>query len=96
MLSENARFLAYELRQKVGPDVKGVGPGLPAVVEIWDDREPNELRPAIDELASLGFVRVSPKLGAPHPDIPNEYGLRDVASVSVMEPLQQHFDDLGM
>lgn len=43
MLSDDAQDLADLLRSHVGPDVKGIGPDVGRLVELWGDRGHAEL-----------------------------------------------------
>ena len=92
MLSDNAFHVAAKLRAHVGSDKIGVGPDTSQLVNLLDDLGHNDLREALDELEDAGFIKIDSRLGAPLPKIPNQF--RDVAGVSVLEPLQAYFDDL--
>jgi len=96
MLSDNAMKLALLLRQEIGPDKVGLGVEPARLVELWGDAEPIALLPAINELQRSGFVRMDTgiPLGRPS-NFPAQWGLRDVVSVTVLEPLQEYCDDLG-
>ena len=93
MLSDNAKDLANELRLHVGSDKVGVGPDVNQLVGLWGSRDPTAMRPAIDELEGLGFIRIDKRLGAPQAGIRPEYAVRDVAGVQVTEELQDYLDN---
>lgn len=93
MLSDYANELARELRSHVRDQV-GIGPDMDQLVRLWGARDPGALRPAIDELAGCGFIRINTKLGSPHAKIGSEYAVRDVAAVAVTEALQVYLDTI--
>ncbi len=94
MLSDDAESLARLLRSHVGPDAKGVGPDVSQLVALWDGRDLGALRPAIDELARRGFVRVDIGLSMGARDTRlKRYDLRNVVSVTVLEPMQAYLDE---
>ena len=72
-----------------------MGPDVDKLIELWADRDSAALRPAIDELESLGMVRVfaSPGAASPRPEW-KVYGVRGIVCVYVTEPLQQYIGDL--
>ena len=95
MLSDIAIHVAEELREHVGKDKVGVGPNsAKQIIDLFPDYGAPELRDALDELARRGFIRLDTGLRMePIPvGVPREF--RDVAGLSVMEPLQKYFDIL--
>ncbi len=92
MLSDNALKLALLLRHKIGPNSKGLGVEAPELVGLWGDSEPTALLRAIKELESFGFVRKDTGIPGGPSNIPSQWGLRDVVSVTVLEPLQEYCD----
>ena len=95
MLSENAMELAFLLRSFVGQDGIGVGPDVGQLVECWGDRDPSSLRPAMDELATFGFLNVNEGIGTPYQKIAAEYGLRGVVGVQVTRAMQEWLDQIA-
>ena len=91
MLNEHAHALALALHGLHLEQV-GVGPDARQLAELTELTEA-DLRPAINELASLRFIFVDGRLGSPQPGIPNE--LRDVAGVQVLEPLHEYVESLS-
>lgn len=95
-LSDDALDIGYAVRLHEGADVKGVGPDTATLVtlERVAAKEPAAIRSALEELERYGLFRVSYCIGTPRPGVPN--ALRDIAGVSILEPMQQMFDDMGL
>ncbi len=93
MLSDNADELARELRSHVGPDRVGVGPDVTQLVKLWGSRDPAALRPAMDELEGLGFIRVDTGMAMSPTGVGPEYNVRNIVRVSVTEALQDYLDN---
>ena len=91
MLSDDALKVAIALRQNVGPDKKGAGPDVKMLVSLVDMTS-EDLRRAVDELKGLGFVKLELRIGTAMEGIPDDF--RDVAGVSVLEPMQAFLDQL--
>jgi hypothetical protein len=64
------------------------------LVELWSGKDPAALRPAMDELEGLSFIRINTRVGAPQAGIGPEFAVRDVAGVQVTEGLQDYLDGL--
>jgi hypothetical protein len=92
MLSENAEELARLLRESIGADKTGVGPDINELLELWGDRDRADLRPALDELANIGFIRINTGMGSA-PSGLKRYGLNDVVGVTVLESMQDYLDE---
>jgi hypothetical protein len=95
-LSKDALDIGYAVRLREGADVKGVGPDIATLVtlDLVSTKEPAAIRSALDELDRSGMFHVSYCIGVPRPGVPNE--LRDIAGVSILEPMQQMFDDMEL
>jgi len=93
-LTHDALDIGYAVRLHEGADVKGVGPDTATLLSLErvSDKEPGAIRAALEELERYGMFRVSYCIGTDRPGIPRE--LRDIAGVSIMEPMQQMFDDM--
>ncbi len=93
MLSDNARDLAKELRLHVGSDKVRIGPDVNQLVRLWGSRDPAALRPAMDELEGLGFIRVSRGTPMTPTAVGSEYNARNIVDVSVTDALQDYLDN---
>ncbi len=94
MLSDTAFSVALKLREHVGADKKGIGPDTRQLVGLFDDLDPGELRVALEELNRIGFINLEIRVGTPVAGIPDEF--RDVLGVTVLEAMQDYFDDQGL
>lgn len=86
MLSGPALDLAFALRDIVGAGVQGDGPDIASlrkVVRLTD----TDIESALVELESISFVHLDRAPGAAS-------GLRGIATVIVLAPLQIYVDDL--
>ena len=93
MLSEYGFELATLLRQYVGSDSVGVGPGRRQLAELWRDLPADELRPAVEELAACRFIGVDRTHSGPTTRrTPGEFNFEGMVGVRVMEPMQRYFD----
>ena len=95
-LSKDALDVGYALREHEGSDVVGVGPDTATLIGLdrIAGKSGDALRAALDELESCGLIRISYCIGTLRPGIPKE--LRDIAGVSILEPLQAMFDEMGI
>jgi hypothetical protein len=95
-LSHDALDVAYALRMVEGSDVVGVGPDIATLVQLDKvaGKSGSDIRIALNELQTCGLIRISGCIGTPREGVPKE--LRDVAKVSILEPLQQMFDEMGL
>ena len=93
MLSDNTEDLARLLRSHIGEDRVGVGPDIGRLVELWGDKDPAALRPAIDELESVEFLRVDRGIPAHPSGVGSEFGVRGIAGVATTEALQNYLDN---
>lgn len=95
-LSHDALDIGYAVREHEGADVKGVGPDTATLITLERvvGKEPAAIRAALDELERYGLFRISYCIGTKRPGVPSE--LRDIAGVSILEPMQQMFDDMGL
>lgn len=93
-MSENQFELAYALRRQVGADSVGIGPDLSELLPLVEDMPPETIAHTITELESYGFLRVNRATRTQDQPGPRELG--GVVSVTVLEPLQQYFDDRGL
>ena len=91
MLSNLARNVALGLRKHVGPDLRGIGPDIIMLLRLFKEIQPCDLRAAIEELSSVGFIRIDKGIPASTTSIPRE--LRGIAGVTVLERLQSNFDE---
>jgi hypothetical protein len=93
LLSDTAMDLAKELRSHVGSDKAGIGPGVDQLVKLWGARDAARLRPAMDELEAIGFLKIDRRLGAPQLGIDAHFSVQDVAGVQVADALQDYLDN---
>jgi len=93
-LTDDALDIGYAVRLHEGADVKGVGPDTVTLMtlDLIATKEPATIRAALEELERYGLFHVSYCIGTPRPGVPRE--LRDIAGVSILEPMQQMFDDM--
>lgn len=95
-LSKDALDIGYAVRLHVGADVKGVGPDIATLLtlDLVAGKTPAAIRSALEELDRYGMFHVSYCIGVPRPGVPNE--LRDIVGVSILEAMQQKFDDMEL
>jgi hypothetical protein len=95
-LSDDALDIGYAVRLYEGADVKGVGPDTALLLSLdrVAGKEPSAIRAALKELERYGMFHVSWCIGTDRPGVPRE--LRDIAGVSILEPMQQMFDDMEL
>ena len=94
LLSDNAMNLAMDIRSREGADRIGVGPDVNQLVELWGSRDPAALRPAIDELERLGFIRVDKAIGSSSVGVSADYNVQSVAGIAITETLQEYLDNV--
>ncbi|MEM7223941.1 MAG: hypothetical protein AAF495_13235 [Pseudomonadota bacterium] len=92
MLSQEALTLIRELRRFIGESRVGVTLDCLQVIQVWGENCPDGLRPAMEELADSGLVRLDSTEGVPMPEVCAAYGLSEVAGLTVVRPLKD-FED---
>ena len=93
-MSDIAIHVAGVLREHVGKDKVGIGPGnAEQIIDLFPEYGAAELRDALDELTQRGSIRLDTgnRMGNSS-GIPKEF--HDVAGLGVLEPLQEYFDIL--
>lgn len=95
LLDEVTLRILHAIREIVGPNVKGVGPDLPALLEheLMVEQDPYDVLRGIEQAERYGFVNVSRGFGGPregYPEGPHE--LRSVLAVYILEAGQRYLD----
>lgn len=89
-ISDAGINLIYILRQLIGKDNVAIGPDIGNLIKAWE-LPLASLREAIEEIESIGFIRIDRGINCEPKATPTE--MRGITGITVKESLQRYCDE---